>query len=74
VVDLAKYQVSEQCPRDHPRIDLLYLYVNLSHRMLRVPINSVHAGQQLDRTLASEPGRVGVKQRVIGPVVIVCSW
>jgi hypothetical protein len=74
VVDLAKYKVSEQCPhlRDHPRIDLPHLYVNPSHRMLRVPINPVHAGQQLDRTLAPEPGPVGVRQRVIGPVMIVC--
>jgi hypothetical protein len=44
--------------------------------MLRVPKNLVHAGEQLDRTLysvAPEPSPIGVKQRVIGPVVIVCS-
>jgi len=56
---------------------MFHLYVNLSHWMLRIPRNPVYVGQQIDRTLysvAPEPNPVGVKQRVIGPIMMVCSW
>ena len=58
VVDLAKSQASEQSSHlpDHTRIGPFRLYVNLSHWMLRVHINLVHAGQQLDRAVDTKPG------------------
>jgi hypothetical protein len=49
--DLANSPASEQSShlRDNPGINLFYLYVNLSHWMLRVSLNPVHAEQQADR-------------------------
>lgn len=73
LVDSAKSRVSERPShlRDHPDIDPFHPYINILNSWmlpLRVPINPVHTGLQLDRTLhsvASKPGLV-VEQRVIG--------